>query len=112
MSGGIFVNLAGAEGLEPSDDGTKTRCLTNLATPLHSHGSQVHLPGKGVKFSCCFFCNFLFFKQTEEACTGTCQLSDLCAFFLQLFAKSKNFRIGRENNLLEIVSLLHTVGEG
>ena len=27
--------VAGAEGLEPSNDGTKTRCLTDLATPLH-----------------------------------------------------------------------------
>ena len=25
--------MAGAEGLEPSNDGTKTRCLTCLATP-------------------------------------------------------------------------------
>ena len=27
--------LAGAEGFEPSDDGTKTRCLTSLATPQY-----------------------------------------------------------------------------
>lgn len=26
--------MAGAEGFEPSNDGTKIRCLTNLATPL------------------------------------------------------------------------------
>lgn len=27
--------MAGVEGLEPSNDGTKTRCLTNLATPQY-----------------------------------------------------------------------------
>lgn len=26
--------MAGAAGLEPTDDGVKVRCLTNLATPL------------------------------------------------------------------------------
>ena len=30
--------MAGAEGLEPSDDGTKTRCLTCLATPQRDKG--------------------------------------------------------------------------
>lgn len=30
--------VAGAEGFEPSNDGTKTRCLTNLATPQSLQG--------------------------------------------------------------------------
>lgn len=30
--------MAGAEGLEPSNDGTKTRCLTDLATPQRDKG--------------------------------------------------------------------------
>ena len=30
--------MAGAEGLEPSNDGTKTRCLTCLATPQRDKG--------------------------------------------------------------------------
>ena len=29
----LYLVLAGAEGFEPSDDGTKPRCLTSLATP-------------------------------------------------------------------------------
>ena len=27
--------MAGAGGFEPTNDGTKTRCLASLATPLH-----------------------------------------------------------------------------
>jgi hypothetical protein len=32
-SAGIFLNLAGVEGLEPSDAGFRIQCLTNLAIP-------------------------------------------------------------------------------
>ena len=32
--------LAGVVGLEPTNDGTKTRCLTTLATPQHGNGHK------------------------------------------------------------------------
>ena len=35
---GFLDLLAGAAGLEPTHDGVKVRCLTDLATPLYKVG--------------------------------------------------------------------------